>query len=250
MNRHFDINKPGHSIKCKLYCNDIRSIGRLVLYGHGFAGNKENKPAERFAETLLSKGKDWAVLTFDWPAHGDDVKKVIQLDDCITYIEIILRYIRSQLHVDDIYAFGTSFGGFMFLKYISEYGSPFKKIALRCPAVNIYELMVGGLISNDNMEKLEKGRPVPAGFADTVMVNKQFLDGLADSDLSTRDFLDFADDIIIIHGTKDEVVDPAVVKDFAERNVIEFCPIVNADHRFQDYALMGAAINHIIEFFK
>ena len=69
-------------------------------------------------------------------------------------------------------------------------------------------------------------------------------------DIRTLDYLDYAEDILILHGTKDEVVSFDAVRDFADNNLIEFVPVENADHRFQDYALMGAAIKRIIEFLE
>ena len=63
MIKYFDINDNGHSIRCKLFCNDQRSIDDVILCGHGFAGHKDNKSTERFAETVLSKNKPMIPIT-------------------------------------------------------------------------------------------------------------------------------------------------------------------------------------------
>ena len=74
MQRYFQINKKGHNIRCKLYYRDLHNVSRVVIFGHGFGGHKDNNAAEKFAERLLSKYKGAAMVTFDWPCHGDDVK--------------------------------------------------------------------------------------------------------------------------------------------------------------------------------
>ena len=57
-------------------------------------------------------------------------------------------------------------------------------------------------------------------------------------------------DILILHGTKDEVVPFQAGRAFAENNLIEFIPVENADHRFQNPACMEAATKAILEFFR
>ena len=86
------------------------------------------------------------------------------------------------------------------------------------------------------------------GFDRKIHVNKLFLDELQEADIRKYEYLDYADDILILHGTRDNIISFDVVKEFAEDNVIEFVAVENADHRFLDPALMGNAIKIIIEF--
>ena len=59
----------------------------------------------------------------------------------------------------------------------------------------------------------------------------------------------FADEILILHGTKDELVPFGDSKEFAENNVIDFEPVENADHRFQSPEKMDFAIAKICGYF-
>ena len=95
--KYYDVNSQGHSIRCKLYFNHPRELGRVVVFGHGFGGHKDNKAAEKFAERVLSKYKGVAVVCFDWPAHGSDVKKKLQLSDCDSYLTLLLALLPSRL---------------------------------------------------------------------------------------------------------------------------------------------------------
>ena len=89
MTKYFELNENGHNVRCKIYCDNIREIKKAVIFCHGFAGHKDNSTAEKFADRLLTKYKGIAVLTFNFPCHGDDVKKKPVLDDFMTYIELV-----------------------------------------------------------------------------------------------------------------------------------------------------------------
>lgn len=248
MFRYFEIQSGGDLIRCKLYCNS--EIRRVVVFGHGFAGHKDNGSAEKFAHTLLTKYKDAALMTFNWPCHGDDVKKKIVLEDCGTYLAAVTDYIKTRLHVENIYAYATSFGGYLFLKYISDHGNPFRKMALRCPAVNMYDVLTKNIMKPDEYEKIQKGKPTLVGFDRKIQITRQFLSDLQEADIRQVSFLAFADDLLILHGTEDEIVPYAASRQFAENNVIAFVPVEGADHRFIDARKMAAATKTVLEFFE
>ncbi len=249
MEKYFDINKPGHSIKCKLYCEKIRELEHVTVFLHGFGGSKENKTAAHFADAAMSKSKNMAVLAFDWPCHGNDVKKKLTLDDCSIYLDHVLGYVRDELHVSDICAYGTSFGACMVLNYIYENGNPFRKIALRNPAVDIYEAMSERMMTEENKKLLERGKEALAGFDRLIRVDSSFLDELREKDVRKMEFYDYAEDIFVVQGTKDEVVGREEVVKFCEDNVIEYALIEGADHRFQDLQKLKLAHSYIIRFF-
>lgn len=249
MEKYFEINQEGQNIRCKLYFNKNAVPEKVVLFGHGFAGHKDNSAAQKFADRVLTKYKGIAVLTFNLPCHGDDVKKKLTLQDCMTYIRLVIGYIQAELHCAEIYAYATSFGGYLVLKYIAEFGNPFVKIAMRCPAVNMAEVLTGIIMKSDALDQIRKGKNVQVGFDRKIEVSRSFLDELAQSDIQKIDYLDFADDILILHGTKDEVVPFEADRVFADNNVIEFVPVENADHRFQNPAWMELATKTVLEFF-
>lgn len=250
MQRYFEINENGHNIRCKLYYTDIRSIRKIVLFCHGFGGHKDNSAAQKFAERMLSKTKGMALVTFNWPAHGDDVKKKLSLEDCSTYLELTVRHLEQTYQTRELYAYATSFGGYLALKYIAEKGNPFRRIALRCPAVNMYDVLTRTIISADELEKLRKGKDIPVGFDRKVLITARFLKELQEADIRHYDYLDYAEDILILQGTRDEIVPYDDVRAFAEDNLIEFLSVPGADHRFRTQESMEQAIKLILGFFQ
>ena len=249
MFKYFEVNAAGHNIRCKLFYTDIRTADRAVLYCTGFAGHKDTNSARIFAEKLLSKHRKDLVIVFNWPAHGDDVKKKLDLKDCDTYLTLLIGEIRNQFGISDICCYATSFGGYLVLKYISEHGSPFRKTALRCPAVNMYDVLTGTIMKTADYEKILKGKDVLVGFDRKIIVTKALLDSLQENDIRRRDFLDYALDLLILHGTKDELVPFEDSRVFAEEQLIEFIPIEGADHRFQNPVHMSLANKYVLQFF-
>lgn len=247
--KYFEINAEGHNIRCKLYYKDTVNTENAVLFGTGFAGHKDNNAAHGFAEKLLSKHKNAIVVTFNWPSHGDDVKKKLTLDDCTTYLDLIIDTIRQKYGASKLYGYATSFGGYLFLKYISEHGNPFVKAAFRCPAVDMHDVMTQSIMKNDEYDRIQKGKDVMVGFDRKVLVTRDLMDSLRDNDIRDRDFLDYAEDLLILHGTKDEVVPFESASQFADNNIIEFIPVEGADHRFQNPLHMNLANKYVMEFF-
>lgn len=249
MQRYFEVNGSGHNVRCKLYCQDVHHLCRVVIFCTGFGGHKDNRAAEKFAERLLSKYKATALVTFNWPCHGDDVKKKLCLADCEAYLELVLSHVKEHFQPEALYAYATSFGAYVLLKYLSEKGNSFEKIALRCPAVNMYELLSQKIMTQDDLLRLQKGKEVFIGFDRKVPVNQTFLNELRQNDSRQRDFLDYAEDMLIVQGTKDEIAPCEEAATFAENNLIDFIPVPDADHRFQDPRKMETAIKHILQFF-
>lgn len=164
MERYFEINENGHNIRCKIYCTDPRAVRKIVVFGHGFGGHKDNGAAKTFAERMLFKYKNSALVTFNWPCHGDDVKKKLYLEDCGVYLDMVIRYLKQKYDTEELYAYATSFGGYLTLKYLSEKGNPFRKVALRCPAVNMYDVLTRAIVAADELEKTAEGKRSSGGL--------------------------------------------------------------------------------------
>ena len=249
MHRYFEINGGGHNIRCKLYYQDLKNIRRVVVFCHGFTGHKDNAAAEKFAERLLTKYKGCAMVTFNLPCHGDDVKKKLSLSDCDAYLGLVISHLQEKYQPEELYAYATSFGGYLTLNYIADHGSPFRKIALRCPAVNMYELLTSVVMTPADMEKLQKGKDALVGFDRKVPVGVAFLEELKEKDIRKLDYLDWAEDMLILQGTADDTVSYEEVRNFAEEQLIEFISVEGADHRFRNPQHMEQAIKKILEFY-
>ena len=248
MVKYYDINEQGHSVRCKLYFDDLKKAKKAIVYGIGFAGHKDNNAAAVFCEKLLSKHKDVLVIIFEWPAHGEDATKKLTLEGCDLYLSLVINELKTKFGIDELYAYATSFGGYLFLKYLYEHGSPFVKMALRCPATRFYDVLVNRIMREDEYDRIMKGKDVLVGFDRKIAVTRAFLDSIRENDLFALDFMDYADDVLILHGTKDEVVPIEYSEEFCANNLMEFIPIEGADHRFKSPVHMSLANKYVMEF--
>lgn len=249
MEKHFDINAGGYSVRCKLFAQkEARTFSRVVICTHGYGSSKDRANIARFAEKETAKYKQDAVIAFDWPCHGQDARKKLVLSECMEYLTLVVSYAKETLQAQELFVYSVSFGGYLTLKYVAEIGNPFQKIALRCPGIRMYDLMRANVSATD-WTKLEKGKEVLIGLDRKMKADKKLFDDLAASDVRKYEYFDWADDMLILHGTADTLVPIEDSQTFAESNVIEFVPVAGADHPFRDPKLMDFAIHTIIEFF-
>lgn len=244
----FSIHEPPVNIRCLLYSGDDETR-RVVVCCHGFAGHKGARSSARFAEYMLPKYKDLAVLCFDWPCHGEDVRKKLCLADCDSYLEAVVRYAKETLKARFVDCFATSFGGYLVLRYASLHENPFRLVALRSPAVNMYEVQCS-LLTDSDRALLKKGKDALVGFDRKIAVGPSFFEELKRADITGIDYSGIAPSLLIMHGEKDEIVPFEAVSAFAERNGIDLIPFPAADHRFSDPKLMTEAIQYVEAFLE
>lgn len=252
MEKKFDINEEGFSIRCKLFTRDsdkmVRTFRDVVIVTHGFGSHKDTAGTANFGEHMVNKYKGYAVIAFDWPCHGEDARKKLEIGECMTYLRLVTAYAKNELQAERVYNYSTSFGAYLTLRYMVEQENPFAKIALRSPAVNMFESMEKHL-TEDNRAKLAKGKDVQVGFERKLKIDNSLLESLESFDVREHEYFDFADDMLILHGTKDEMIPFAISQEFAENNVIEFVAVEGANHPFQNQNHMALAIAKIVEFF-
>ena len=244
----YTVSRNGCNVSCKLYYEDKKAIRGVVLFGHGFGGHKDNRAAERFAQRALDKLK-LCTVTFNWPCHGDDVRKKLRLADCDGYLTAVIEDIQARYGHPRLLGYATSFGGFLFLKYMADHGDPFEKLALRCPAVDLYGIQTERIMTPAERERIERGKEAMVGFDRKVALDRTYLEEIRSVDLFRLDFTPYMGQVLILHGTRDEIVPLDMVRRFADDQLMELVLIDNADHRFQDPRAMDDAIKSIMEFF-
>lgn len=247
--KYYDINRDGYSVHCKLYGSGQKHYGRLIVYGHGFGGHKDNRAGFHYAERIIGKYKDIALLCFDWPCHGQDARKKLSLRECETYLRLVLEDCKERFTPKDIYGFANSYGGFLYLDYLHKFGNPFRKVFLKSPAIPMLNSLKNNILDEASLKKLHQGKVVEAGFDRKVKIDNSFLEELREADITKLDFTPFLDDIMIIHGDKDELIPFETVKEFAEGNFLYFKPIEGADHRYQNPHCFDLSYKEMVEFF-
>ncbi|SEA10445.1 hypothetical protein SAMN02745687_01769 [Lachnospiraceae bacterium NK3A20] len=249
--KYFDINEGGFSVRCKLYYDkDARNIPNIVIATYGFGGDKDNHAVAKFAERILSKYKGFGVICFDWPCHGRDARNRLIPEECLTYLDLVGDYAEKEFQAENLFNYSSSFGAYITLRYLHERGrNPYRKIAFRCAAIKMYDAIWAG-VSADDQAKLAKGKEIIRGYERKIKLSQDFFDDLREHDVSQNDYMGYADDILMIHGTRDNMAPIEEAEKFSDDNVIELVEVENADHPFSNPDYMDLAIGKIISFFE
>ena len=249
LEKNYRITNGKDSISCLCAYDSEDTVRKAVIFTHGFSSSKNGHSAVLFRKTALSEFRDFVFVGFDWPGHGDSKEVSLRLDACVRYLDAVIADTKERFQAEEIYIHGTSFGGYMPLKYILEKGFPFELAALRCPAVDMAETFASSLATTEQLEKLRRGETVPVGLTDTVDVTMGFLEDLKKTDLIHADFRAYEGRIYFIQGTEDELVSCKTVREFARKNRILLDEVEGADHRFLNDAMMRYAILATAEYF-
>lgn len=247
--KYFNINEEGQSVRCKLYSQDgARTFDSVVIATYGFGGTKDNKPEAKFADRITAKYKGYAVLTFDWPAHGTDGRKRLSVPESMQYLRLAVEYATGTLQAKTLFLYSTSYGGYVGLRYLAEVGNPFAKIVLRCPALDLYGVM-DKTLTDDERHALSHGKKVLKGFERKSELDREFMEDIKQHDVRENEYFAWADDILLIHGQRDEMVPIQDTRRFADDNVIELVEVEKADHPFSNPDTMDYAIGETVKFF-
>lgn len=249
MEKYFDINKNKHSIRCKMYIEKhVQDVKSWVIATHGFGGDKESKGIKKLAERVIAKYKGYGLIVFDWPSHGKDSRNKMILDECLEYLDLVNHYALEELKAERIYNYSISMGCYFTLLYIHRFGNPYAKVALRSPALWFSETLYNNLTPEEKVT-LEKKKEVKTGYERKVTITEDFIKELRENDVAGYDYTPYFDKIIIIHGTRDQFISVGKVSEFADKNVLDFYPIKNADHPFTNPDCMDEAISDVITCF-
>ncbi len=219
----FEIQPDDHPIPCKEYLPD-GEVKLAVLGVHGFGGDKESSVLKALAMRLEPLGG--ALVCFDFPCHGESgtPDNMLSVDICQRDLAAAADEIRKRFPNADKGIFATSFGGYITLFCLDRLKD--FSIVLRSPAVTMAESFL--TILPDRNAFFEKGSAL-CGWERTMLLTTAFYDDLRAHTVPLPDR-----PVLIIHGTKDDIVPFSAVSGMAEKSeFITLCPIDEADHRFK-----------------
>ena len=219
----FVIQKPdGHEMSCMKEAP--ANPEGIVIAVHGFASSMASP-----TYTLLMRRMPEAnlgVVAFDLPGHGsrESLQEELRIEGALDSISAAERYATEQWPEADIFYFGSSFGAYLLCLYISRRPHRGRRVFLRSAAVNMPELFVP---RNPTEEDLKAIREMEErGYVDVVSEGHQpvRISVAMYRDFERTDlFQCFSPDtygpheIEMVHGTEDQVIDPAQAELFAEK---------------------------------
>ncbi len=219
---------------------------QVVIITHGFGSSMQSPTAQMMLEALAENGI--GAIAFDFPGHG--ASKVsgdeLSVANCIADLDYVRQYALSKCPDAKIGYFGSSFGAYITLHYLSQNPQEAKAF-LRSAAVNMHVIF-------DNPTEAEKFAMAQQGhliinYAAPLKLTSEFLNDLKDHDLFEI-YKQTCADITMIHGTSDEDIDYDVAKSFAAKFNIPLITVEGGDHRLSQEGMPEMVIAKAIEFFK
>lgn len=196
MIKHIELtNKEGKILRGYLdYPENMN--GELVIYFHGFTGNK-SEHAKHFVNfsRLISK-EGYASLRLDFSGNGESDGEFYDftMDTLISDAKLIIEYALTIQGVKKYTLLGFSMGGAVATYMSSIYKDKISKLILWSPATNICELIQKHY---QNQVKAEEGK-VPGTFE----ISKKMEESTYHYDITENAHL-FTNPVLIINGKKD-----------------------------------------------
>ena len=223
--KEFGICTERYLIPCKSFMPET-TIKKVVIGVHGFAGDKDSSVLSALAEELALN--ESGLICFDFPAHGksEASDNLLRVENCMQDLLDVADYVREKYPQKEYGVFATSFGGYITLLCSDKL--PEFKIALRAPAVTIANSFVEKIIPVSKVEFINN-KGALCGFERKMYVTVDFYEDLLKHEIQIPN-----EEILVIHGTEDDIVPFADVKNIADKHPnIKLIPIIGADHRFK-----------------
>ena len=224
--KKFEIKtSEGFSVKCT--ANIPEDPRAFVIVTHGFGSSMESPTAKMMLEKLPPAG--YGAVAYDLPGHGLAKEEELSLTSCIKHMKAVESYLIEQYMFPRILYFSSSFGAYVNLNYLAKEKHLGDKSFLRSAAVNMPELFLEE--TNPAMVKTlnEKGYIlIQAGGPHTVKVPKIFFEELEAN--SVFDLPDPDVEVMMVHGEKDEVIDPKKALLFSQQRHIPIEMLPGEDH--------------------
>lgn len=103
-------------------------------------------------------------------------------------------------------------------------------------------------MTEEERNNIKLDKTVMTGFDVKIPVTYAFLKSLSIADIMQNDFTAYKSEILMIHGTDDEVVPYGAATSFSKHNMIRVVTVPDADHRFSDTELKQTAFEHTCNF--
>lgn len=216
-----------NDINCfKAIPNDMEQI---IIYCHNIGS--DSMWALRFYEELYDR--KIGIISFDLPGHGLDVTdfRKFNLTLCLNYLNIVINYVKRIYPKVKINLLGSSFGSYLILNRLIRNIERFNSVLLMSPCVNI----INFLESEHNLTlDYYNNHDYKLLYGKIKLYKNTYLDFL-DNDVFNNKKIIRNNDIYVIHGEDDRVIDISLIEQFCNNLNIPLTRVPNAPHEFYSY---------------
>ena len=227
MRREFELDSP-NGYKISAIAWECPAPVRQLICLHGFAGSKRSLVISAVAEMLAEK--NWNIMTFDWPGHGDSPAGADRLtvDNCLRDLDLIVGECRKNGL--PLSCFATSFGGYLAMNYHYRNPDVFSSIMLRSPALRM-DHVIRTLLEPAVFEAWKGGDKLDFGFDRPLVLGYSVYEDIKEHEIFSKPIAGHVS-LEIIHGDQDELVPVEDSREYAAREGVKLTEVAGADHRY------------------
>ncbi len=196
---------------------------KVFIAVHGNLSHKEDVVIKILADIAVSKG--YQVLSFDLPEHGDrkgNTEYLCIVQNCIEDLKQVISYAKENY--EELNVWGCSMGAyFSLLTYNNE---TINKCLFLSPVLNM-QVIIENMMkwSNITEEELKEKQEIKTEFGFTLYWNYyQFV--------KSHPIENWDKDTSILYGSKDNLQDESLLKEFASKFNCNLTILENEEHFF------------------
>lgn len=222
---------------------------KAVIIAHGFGSSKESPTAMMLTQELPKLGV--GTLAFDFPAHGESPVDGMELTltHCIDDLAAAEQRALELTGHGEICYFGSSFGAYTTLLYLSLRPHLGKKAFLRSTAVEMPKLIRPSTGEERRALDRDGFLMVDQDYLRPLKLTKTFFD-----ELDAHDLFDLYQPesarLAMVHGSKDETASPEAAVKFARTFGAELTLIPEGDHRLSQPGMAEKVLKLAESFFE
>ena len=222
---------------------------QVAIIAHGFGSSKESPTALMLAEELPKKGV--GTLAFDFPAHGQSPVDGTELTlaHCLDDLAAAEQRARELADHAEISYFGSSFGAYIVLLYLSLRPHQGKKAFLRSAAVEMPKLLRPSTEEEKQALKEHGFIMADRDYLRPLKLTKAFFGELDAHDVFSVYRAGLAQ-LAMVHGSNDETASPEAAIRFAQKFHAELTLIPGGDHRLSQPGMPEKVLELAEEFFE
>ena len=246
MHRMFVKGQNGYDVP--IVINVAPEAKTALLVVHGFGSGKDRATAARMREDFSARGA--GVCALDLPAHGESPVDghFLTVENAINDIATAEDVIRRYMPRARVAFFASSFGAYLTSLYLARRPRALDKpkVILRCAALTMPRLLWAEL-GKAKQQQLDQGQDVWLdSYEPPIMISPAFIRSMLAHDPFEECRPRMAD-ILLIHGTADEIAPVEEARRFSRRFGYPLLEIEGADHRFQGEGQMDRLIDVALE---
>ena len=207
-----------------------QQVKKILLACHGFDSSKNGSSIRQVANGFSES--DVPIISFDWAGHGDNTEE-LTIKNCIDIFKTIEEEISKEFPNAKVYLYGSSFGAYMILLLYSKgiIDNKYPYSFLKSPAIKMDEILKEKLIEEDFEDFKKRGYTIKNRNKKMIIPYK-FYEELCENKLKLENIKNNIQNIIIFHGTDDDIASIEETKMLMCENV-KLVKISGAPHSFK-----------------